>query len=149
MAHTVEFNTELIDQINAMSALLNTFDVFKHGFRRRLWRFTFTLEAFAIVGEINKFVKRTQKHFPVEGATEESFAWLLEECRKLAPKCARWGELCAAKGMSSLLIKAHASSMRGIEELMEDLIDNLSVMEAERLNEPRISLEQVMADMDT
>jgi hypothetical protein len=147
MRHTVKLDTELIDQINALSALLNTIDSFKHGFRRRLWRFVFTLEAFAIVGDINKFIKLTRKNFLVEGATEESLAGLLEKYRTLASKCARLGEICAAKGMSSMLINAHAAAMRRVEELMEDLVDNLSVMEAERLNEPRVPLEQVMADM--
>ena len=148
MAHTVELDTELIGQINAMSALLNTIDVFKNGFRRRLLRFTITLEALALADVINKNVKHARKHFLVEGVTEELLAEVLELYRKSAPQFARLGELCAAKGMSFLLINAHASSMRGMEELMEDLVDNLSAMEAGRLNEPRVPLEHVMADMD-
>jgi hypothetical protein len=149
MAHTVELDTELIGQINAMSALLNTTDVFKNGFRRRLLRFTITLEALALADVINKNVKHARKHFLVEGVTEELLAEVLELYRKSAPQYARLGELCAAKGMSFLLINAHARSLRAMEELMEDLIDNLLAMEAERLNEPRVTLEQVMADMNT
>ena len=148
MDHTVEFDTELIGQINAMSALLNTIEAFKHGFRRRLLRFTFTLEGFSLANGINKNVKYARKHFLVEGATEESLAGLLEKLRKLASVYERMGERYAGSGMSFLLLNAHASSMRGMEELIEDLVDNLSAMEAERLNEPRVPLEHVMADMD-
>lgn len=148
MGHTLEFDTELIGQVNAISALLNTIEAFKHGFRRRLLRFAFTLEGLALADGINKNVKLARKHLLVEGATEKSLAELLEKCRKLASVYAGMGERYAGAGMSFLLINAHARSLRAMEELMEDLIDNLSAMEAERLNEPRVPLEQVMADMD-